>query len=56
MNNKIKNRVPFAFWLVKHFISEDKLRIEKTRAVSNQELYSVLGMIVVALAILRIVF
>ena len=54
--NNLKNRIPFAFWLVKHFISDKRTRPENTRPVSNQELYSVLGIIVAALAILKIVF
>lgn len=56
MNTYPKFREPFAFWLIKHFLKSEKERNENTRPVSNHELFIVLGMIISALAVLRIIF
>ncbi len=56
MNTYLKSREPFTFWLVRHFLAAEENQNKDNRPVSNRELFSIFGMIIAALIILKILF
>jgi len=56
MNTYPKSREPFAFWLVRQFLTTEENQKKDIRPVGNHELFSIFGMIIAALIILKIIF
>jgi hypothetical protein len=56
MNTYSKLQEPFAFQLVRQFLPAVEDLKEDIQPISNREFYSIMGMIVVVLAVLDMIF
>jgi hypothetical protein len=56
MNTHPKLQEPFAFWLVRQVLPNIENQEEDIQPISNREFYSMMGMIIVVLAVLNIIF
>lgn len=45
---------PFAFWLIREFLTSDEDELEDLRPMDNKEFFSVLAMLIAGIAVLAV--
>ena len=45
---------PFAFWLIREFLSDEEEGWEELKPIGNKEFYSILAMLVAAVAVIAL--